>query len=299
MLKRTLPGGPFTADMAADLGISRRDLRQLLDHSLVRHVLQGVYVDAEVPDSLDLRIAAASKVLLPHRVLCDRTAAWLHGVDAFRYRELEIPAPVEMWVRSGHARVRRRGTSGGERLLLPSDIMTLGDVRVTTPLRTALDLGCRLSRSEALAVLDAFMRQHELTRADLRAQLGRFVGRRGVVQLRELVAIADPRAASTGESWTRLAMLDDGLPMPTLQCPVVHHGNELYWLDLGYGRHRVGVEYDGEESHDSPEQMEADRIRRQWLADNGWTIIVVRKGDFTDEQRAVWLRQVREALGYI
>ena len=78
----------------------------------------------------------------------------------------------------------------------------------------------------------------------------------------------------------------------------VHHGDQLYWLDHGYPRHKVGIEYDGEESHDSPDHVEADAIRRQWLTDHGWTIIVVRKSDFTRERREVWLRQVRAALGF-
>ena len=45
--------------------------------------------------------------------------------------------------------------------------MTLGSVRLTTPLRTAMDLGARLSRSRALAALDWFMRQHGITRDDM------------------------------------------------------------------------------------------------------------------------------------
>lgn len=57
----------------------------------------------------------------PHSVLCDRTAAWFHGVEVFRYAELEtVPAP-ESFVLRGHDPTDRRGCHGGTRDLLPED----------------------------------------------------------------------------------------------------------------------------------------------------------------------------------
>ena len=135
------------------------------------------------------------------------------------------------------------------------------------------------SRGRHVAVLDGDNLRHGLNR-----DLG-FTEADRLENLRRLAEVAN-------------LMLDAGLPPPTPQCPVVHHGDQLYWLDHGYPRHKVGIEYDGEESHDSPDHVEADAIRRQWLTDHGWTIIVVRKSDFTRERREVWLRQVRAALGY-
>ena len=294
---RTLPPGPFTAATARQFGITRHQLSVMVQSRLVRQILTGVYVDRRLEDTPDLRIAAAALVLLPHRVFCDRTAAWLHGVDVFDYRELEIPAPVEMWVLSGHSRVRRTGTASGQRDLWPDEIMTLGGIRLTVPLRTVMDLACTLPRGRALAALDAFMREHGITREDMEAALPRFAGRRGVVQLRELVPIGDPRAESPGESLTRLAILDDGLPAPEPQFWVIHQGREIFRLDLAYPKSKVAVEYDGVEFHDDdPERREADEKRRAWLREHGWIVIVVRKGDFTAERRHAWLGELRRAL---
>jgi hypothetical protein len=294
---RTLPPGPFTAATARQFGITRHQLSVMVQSRLVRQILTGVYVDRRLEDTPDLRIAAAALVLLPHRVFCDRTAAWLHGVDVFDYRELEIPAPVEMWVLSGHSRVRRTGTEGGQRDLWPDEIMTLGGIRLTVPLRTVMDLACTLPRGRALAALDAFMREHGITREDMEAALPRFAGRRGVVQLRELVPIGDPRAESPGESLTRLAILDDSLPAPEPQFWVIHQGREIFRLDLAYPKSKVAVEYDGVEFHDDdPERREADEKRRAWLREHGWIVIVVRKGDFTAERRHAWLGELRRAL---
>ena len=67
-----------------------------------------------------------------------------------------------------------------------------------------------------------------------------------------------------------------------------------YRLDFAYRRRRVCVEYDGEEAHRDQEEYDADR--RAWLRDHGWTVIVVRQGDFGDEALDRWLAELREAL---
>ena len=85
--------------------------------------------------------------------------------------------------------------------------------------------------------------------------------------------------------------------MPRPQYWVEEHGVPLFRLDLAYPRHRVAVEYDGAEWHDrTDEQRDADRLRRRWLADNGWTVIVVRRGDFAPGRRTRWLDELRAAL---
>ena len=287
---------PFTWAMARDAGLGRFALTDLLRNGDARKVLHGVYASSDIPDNVETRAVAAGLIMPPSGVLVDRTAAWLHGVDTFEYHELEILADLDLYVISGNPRVRRQACRGGQRELLPRDLMTIGPVRVTTPLRTALDLGCLLSRREALAALDGFMRQG-VTRDELRAELPRFRGRRGVIQLRSLVPLADPRSESPGESWTRLAILDAGLPAPEPQQWVQHEGRDLYRLDLPYPKHKVAVEYDGVEFHDSLEQRAADELRRDWLRRHGWIIIVVRKSDFTAERLDLWLGELRRALG--
>jgi very-short-patch-repair endonuclease len=180
--------------------------------------------------------------------------------------------------------------------LIPGDWRVVGGVRVTTPLRTALDLGCRLNRREALAAIDAILRAHGLVRSDLTRWLLRFAGRRGVVQLRELVGLADPRAESPGESWTRLEIHDHGLSRPEVQWWVVVGGKPTYRLDLAYPHAKIAIEYNGEEFHSSDEDLAADAERRDWLERHGWTVIVVDKDSFTDEAIQAWIGQIRELL---
>lgn len=296
MTPQVLPDGPFRWRDAEEAGFTRRHLDDLLLSRRVRRVLHGVYQRAEVPDTLENRVAAAALVLRPFGVICDQTAAWLHGVDTFDYRELEILPRLETLVLRSYSRTRRKGCRGGERDLKGCDICLVGVVRVTTPLRTALDLGCKLSRRPALAALDGFMREYGVTRDEMLAELPRYRRRRGVVQLRELVALADERAESPGESWTRLSIIDAGLPAPDPQHWVCVNGRKTYRLDLAYPRSRVVVEYDGREFHEPARRKAADGRRRKWLRDHGWTVIVVDKDSFTPEALSSWLQELRVAL---
>jgi hypothetical protein len=293
----TLPDGPFTYRQARDLGWTRKRLRAALDDKLLRRVLRGVYVRSDLPDSIEVRVDALALVVSPHSVVCDRTAAWLHGVDVFGLGDQEILPPVETCVYRGRSRTQRSGVDGRTRDLLPQDVMVLGGIAVTTPLRTAMDLGCALGRHRALGTLDQFMRLHGVSHAAMYAEVPRFFRRRGVVQLRQLIPIADPRAESMRESWVRLDIHDAGLPVPELQVWVDIDGVPTYRLDLAYPKQRVVVEYDGEEFHRrTKEQKERDRERRRWLTDHGWTVIVIDKDGTSGLAADAWLRELRASL---
>lgn len=292
-----LPDEPFAHADLPRLGLSRRDLYRLVDEGAVRRVAPGAFVPHHLPDCTETRAAAVARIVAPHQVVVDRTAAIIHGVDALVYAEHDLVVPLETCALRGHTRSRLTGVDGRVRDLARSDVMRIGGVRVTTPLRTACDLGCHLRRREAFAAMCALARAHGLTQRELGAELPRFRGRRGVVQLKQLVPLVDPRVESAREAWTLLAIGDAGLPLPEPQVVIEIDGVPTYRLDLAYRHAHVCVEYDGVEAHEStPEQRERDRVRRQWLRDHGWTVIVVRAGDFSGERLDHWLRVLREAL---
>lgn len=262
----------------------------------MRRVARGVYVSADVPDTVPLRCQAISLMAGPNVVVCDRTAAWLHGVDSYGARELRAGALIETCSLRGNPRTKLGPADGRTRDLARDDIMQLHGIEVTTPIRTALDLGCALPRHRALGVLDQFARLHGTDSSALAAELPRFRGRRGVVQLRSLVPIVDARSESVRESWTRLDILDAGLPLPELQWWIYIDGVPTFRLDHAYPEHRVAIEYDGIDFHlRSTEQIEHDRRRRAWLRAEGWYVIVVTK-DQLGETNPEWLCLLREQL---
>lgn len=291
------PRQPFHVRDAKRLGCSHRSVRRAAEDGLLVRVMRGVYRRSDVPDTVETRAAAARCVISSHHVAVDRTAAWLLGVDMLTLHEHELIPPLEVCALRGRNPTHRPELDGRSRDLSPSDVTRVGDVRVTTPLRTSLDLGCHLRRREAFAAMCLLARQHGLTAGDLVCELPRYRRRRGVVQCRQLARHVEPRVESHREAWTLLEIIDAGLPAPEPQWWVERDGVPAFRLDFAYVAARVCVEYDGAEAHDrTPGQREHDRQRRAWLQDDGWDVIVVRRGDFTGVGLGRWLEALREAL---
>jgi hypothetical protein len=268
---------PFTAAQAVAWGVSRNQLGSLVRRGLVRRVVRGVFAAAQAPNDLTFRTSALHLVVSPSAVVTDRTAAWLHGVEVLPRSALTTPVPVSVHQRPG-TRCRREGVVSGERMLLPRDIMEIDGLAVTTPLRTAMDLGRMLWRFDALAALDQFLRLG-VDRDELLLELDRYKGYRGIIQLRTLLPIADARAESVAESALRLHWYDAGLPAPEPQWWIYDDdGVPIYRLDLALPEVRFGAEYDGVEFH-GPDREEHDDGRRAWLGRRNWHIEVFRNDD--------------------
>jgi hypothetical protein len=275
---------PFTAAQAEIWGVGRTRLRRLVEGGLVRRVLHGVYAAAQAPDDPHLRALAIALVLPDGAVVTDRTAAWLHGVDLLPRSALTVPPPLSVF-HTGESRLKRGGVDGGRRGLDRRDVTVVHGVRVTTALRTCLDLGRLLWRYDALAAIDGFLRigvPHEL----LLAEIGRFRGYRGVRQLRALAVIGDARSESVGESALRLHWYDAGLPPPQLQWWVLDDdGVERYRLDLAEPELRYAAEYDGQDFHTAAVDRAHDTHRRTWLHDErAWLLDVFDRDDVYSRQ---------------
>ena len=288
-------GRPFTADDVERAGLTRAALRRLIRHGLARPILHGVYLDTGVEVTTQVRAQALALAAPEGGVICDRTAAWLHGVDLMRERTPLVLPPLEVFRTEGGDGLRREGCVRGKRVLDDEvDVMRVHGVPVTTPLRTALDLGRLRRRADAFVALNALARFDGFDAERLQLELPRFRGMRGVVQLRQLTRLVCPIVESPGESMTLLQIIDAGLPVPHAQFEVVA-GGVSYRLDFAYEELLVAVEYDGEEWHSSQEQVAHDSARRRRLRELGWTFVVLTKSDvFVPNPRTGAL--VRDAL---
>lgn len=289
-----LPDSPFRSVHAGEHGLSRRDLKELLESGLLRRPLRGVYCPADLPDTLEVRAACAALVLPAHVVLVDRTAAWLYGVDCLRHAETRLAPHLEV-VSVRASRTRRDGIYGGQRELRPAEVRRVHSVRATTPVRTAVDLACLRGGAGALAAVEAFMRACGVTTEDLLRQLPRHRGRRGVVQARQVVSVASSASASAGESWTKWCILDAGLPEPVQQWEVELEGWGRVFLDFAYPELLIAVEYDGREFH-GPADQRRDEARRAALREAGWLVIVVRAEGLEARAREAWLGALGSAI---
>ncbi len=245
-------------------------LRLLVEQGHLRREFRDVYVDARVPDSRNGRLRAMSLVAPDNAVVCDETAAWLHGLEVFAPggRHNFDPAMV---VRHGHSRVEHPRTRGRQAIITPDDIDFLDGVHVTTPLRTVSDLLRKMYRPYALAAADSFAHAGLVSPEEVVEYVARLKGYRGIVQARSLAAFIEPRTESPGESWQRLRILDAGFPPPEPQFEIVDDFGRSFFIDLPYPDRLIGTEYDGREFHSDEQHRTHDQDRRGYLSDvYGW-----------------------------
>jgi hypothetical protein len=298
MIPTLLDGTAFTARQARAAGLPPAELTRLVAAGRVRRLLHDAYVDALVPDTVELRCEAVALVMPPAAVISRRTAAWLHGFDAYapsvrdEWRQVECVVPARL------SRVRRRGVSGWEETLLPEDVTSVGGIRTTTPTRTAVDLARYAPRFMGLAALDDFCHRGLTDQMRLLACAERFAGGRNIAVARDLIMWVEPLTESPGESWLRLRILDAGFPRPEAQVRIVDASGRLaYRLDLGYRDRRLGLEYDGQEFHDGAADHTHDCARRERLArEFGWETHGFHRGHVLGRQPTVEL-VVGELLG--
>lgn len=289
---------PFTNFDARRFGVSPAEVRTMVRTGVLRRVHAGVYVDSAVPDSQLVRAQALAKILPPNAVVTDESAGWVHMVDVDPPSARWVAPPVTVFRTGGATRVRKAGTSGGQRGLLDRDIEVINGVRVTSALRTACDLGRLRSRDRAFAAMEALVHSGKVDALDLRNEVERFRRMRGVVQLRELAPLVNGLADSPAESIVRLRCWDHGIPPLTPQVKVVRQRTgEVAYLDLADERLRFAVEFDGREWHEDPDAMSRDRRRRDWLVnEEGWFIVVLEGSDVYGVPREHTANVVRRGL---
>jgi hypothetical protein len=266
------PDLPFTPAMARSVGVERAALDRLLREGSVRRLLRGVYAAAGTPDSGALRAAAVGLVTGRESVAVDRTAAWVHGVDMTRLAPAE-PRPLEVLTPGG----RSRGALGSGRQLAGHDVQRLGTLRLTTPLRTALDLGRLLPPDLALGAMDRLLAGGDFTHAELLAEIARLAAHRGVGQLRTLAVQVDARSLNLAESSLRLRWHQSRLPTAVPGLPVCASGR-LVRLSLGVERRQFGAVL-------AAQVTAADLVA---LEGAGWRIVVLDEERLLGTDPAVW-----------
>jgi hypothetical protein len=233
---------------------------------------QQVHRNVYVPKALELNAvdkAQAAWLWSGRRAtVVGYSAAALHGS-----RWIEPRLPAELSHASQHKTagiVLHCNTLGAD------EIATIGDIPVTSPARTAFDLGRRRGLVVAVIRLDALMRATRVTAADVAALAANHRGARGVVQLRKAVELADAGAESPQETRTRLVLTEAGLPPEGTQIDVFDRdGYHVGRIDMGWRTWKVGVEYDGQQHWTDPVQRARDIDRLAGLEAQGWRIIRV------------------------
>ncbi|MCR2813894.1 endonuclease domain-containing protein [Microbacterium sp. zg.Y1084] len=310
MLRRPLPAfllPAFTTADATAAGVGRSRLRA----ADLEHPFHAVYVvrDGRPPvlrpeDEIMDRAAIAHLRLSDGTFFSHLTAAVLWGVP--------LPPGIllahdELDVAVLHPRrpARARGLRGHR--VQPEHVrLTIHPehgLPVPTPASTWAMLGSVLRHPyDLVAVADALVsdRRYDAarplaTRAQLEAAV--FTKRRvGVRALREALVQVRPRVASRTETWTRLVIVDAGLPEPLINHSVVDGaGRFIACVDLAYPQWKVAVEYEGAHHLFDATQWASDIRRYEQLAAEGWRVIRVTSDELFLHPERLALR-VRRAI---
>lgn len=267
---------PFTYRLAQrEAGLDGKDLTWLVANGFLERPIKGVYVVPRVPDSIERRCACLRLVVPSDAVICDRHAGWLHGAEMVLApgEHLDL-APIRVFLPAGRGRLRNGLADSGERTFRRGDVEEFNGLRVTSPIRTAWDLGRNRWTDRSLAAMDQMLRIRMFSKEELVAGVERFAGDRWVTVLRAMAPLTDGRAESPPESILRLRWLENLAFEPVPQMEVYDDGTFLARLDVGNADWRFGAEYDGVEWHDTPEQQTHDRGRRRACEERADYVIV-------------------------
>ena len=255
--------------------LTRRAFEAELKTGNLERIWHGTYCRGEPTDELRLRgLDLSCGTAVP---VCLGTAAAVHGFDTEEPPDLHVLSPPGSRLRSADGLVVHRRDG--------APLVMVGERPATAPAWTAVEVARSLRRPRVLATLDAALRSRSCSRPELWRAACQQAGRRGIVAVRDLIALADGLAESPMESEARLAMIDAGLPIPQLQYEVLDGNRERRRLDFAWPDCSVAVEYDGIDWHSGADAMRRDRRRASALMDVGWVVIAI---VFDDVRYRAW-----------
>ena len=251
---------PFRADEALAAGaVTFRELRRF--HTAI---YPGVWVPRGVEPCADERARAAWLWSGRAGVIARLAASAMLGA---KWIEPGLPAELIHTNR----RPPRLLTVRTDRLD-PGETTQIAGMPVTTPARTAFDLGRRLRLEEGVQRIDALMNATDVKVDEIAAVAQRHPGVRGLKTLRTILELVDAGAESPYESLTRLLLVRAGFPRPETQIPVLDaYGFVVARIDMGWPEYLVGVDFEGAHHWTDAAQRSWDAERYTLLPELGWT----------------------------
>jgi hypothetical protein len=271
--------------------------------TLVR-LRQGVYLGAPAaataPAIRRRESVVANAVALAERLttkywFSHSTAAVLHGLWTWHLAD-EVHV-----TQLGNPSVRRRADPGVRRhwtTLAEADRTAVEGLPVTSLERTIVDCARSLPPEAGIVVADSGLRAGaDLDRVAVALEAA--AGGRGVRRARQVLAEADGRSESPGESIVRWIAVAAGLPRPEPNVTVLTWRG-TYRLDLAWTGHRLAVEFDGAVKYsggdygDPQQRLLAEKLRHDALTEAGWFLLRVTWADLAEPD--VVARRIRSAL---
>lgn len=259
-------------------GVSDDELARWCARGDLVRIARGAYVPATATDGIGptarhaFEVRAALERLRVPVAASHVSAAVLHGLPAW-----DLPLERVHLTRLAAGSVRRSARLHVHGTGLADDEVDLLDgCRVTTVARTLVDIARTAPFEPAVAVTDAALRAGLVAPASLAHARQRARHRAGATAAGRVMAFADGRAESVGESRSRVALRRHGLPRPELQWEVRGGGRRIGRVDFGWPDLRTVGEFDGRTKYsgsDAADVLWAEKRREDALRSSGLRVV--------------------------
>lgn len=256
-------------------GLTKDQVRQRVRSGAWQAMSTGIYLRRPVASNdpfeaerLQHAIRARAAVMThADSVIALSSAAAVHGLP------LVTPLPDIVHVISPTGRAGVRAGVNIHRLpLLVRDVLD-GDVPVTTPLRTWIDISRISPLADSLAVGDAAVRRGYVTPDEVQVAVAQLRGR-GCRRVRTAAVLIDGRRESPLESWSAACFHAWGLPMPEPQAVILdRQGFFVARVDFLWEARGVIGEADGALKYADPQTIYDEKRREDRLRALGFRVI--------------------------
>lgn len=298
-------------DVLATVGISDNDIRTRFRRDDWRALRPGRYLQQD--DDVALHPEARHRCLVtglvpdlkPGSVVGSVSAAVMMGIPLWRtpLRQIHV-------VREQGQGVRSSRWIHVHRALGPIPTILVDGIAVTSPARTVVDCARMLPFEQGVVIADAALHAGITCPAELEQEVSCAVGLKGVGRARAVVAFADSRSESPGESRSRVLFSTSGLPPRTLQHDIPDHdGQTLGRVDFAIPDLRIAGEFDGKIKYGRllrPGQSPGDaifeeKVREDAIRDAGWEVVRWVWSELETPRVIVdrWMRAVARARGRV
>jgi hypothetical protein len=163
------------------------------------------------------------------------------------------------------------------------DLTVVGIIPCTAPARTLVDCAALLRFDALASLVDTALCRGLATTVSVEAAMARASRRPGRVGLPRLARALEvwtpgPRPGSPPEMRLIRRLIEWGFPAPERQVEVRGPRGFHAFIDVAWPAERIGIEYDGGETH-TPRDRPHDIARQRQLEALGWTIERARKRD--------------------
>lgn len=274
-----------------EAGFGDRSIQRLVASGVLMRIHYGTYLRRSHWDSLSTEARERTVITMHDFGVCGRTAArfvYSH-TSAARLHRLKLWNADSLVHITQNSKPSSTGCSAGTRIhtshLSNEHVTILGSLRATTLERTVVDCCMAMSYKQGLILTDSALRNG--ASMELLRQMAEALPRhRGVRNLRKVLAHADGRSESPGETLTRDLLRELRIETPQLQVWIdTRRGS--YRADFAWPSKRVVLEFDGKGKYfdyrPTDEAVFSERKRESALVEAGWTVLRIEWKDLFDE----------------